>query len=446
MLPRYRWPAPPHTLIRNDKGYSMLKILHTSDWHLGRALYGRKRYEEFEQFLRWMTDTIRTHAVDVLLIAGDIFDTTTPSNRAQQLYYRFLGEVGRTACRHVVIVAGNHDSPSFLDAPRELLKALDVHVMGAISDNPDDEVLLLRGADNTPELLVCAVPYLRDRDIRTAEAGESLADKEQKMLSGIRAHYAAVSARAEALRSSCGVAVPIIGTGHLFTAGGQTVEGDGVRDLYVGSIAHVPAGIFPALLDYVALGHLHVPQRVGDSDRVRYSGSPLAMGFGEARQQKSVCLLTLPTPPAPTAIAINSNNSTTALQLELLPVPVFQALERLSGDWPALQARLLELVAQDAASWLEITYTGTALMPDLREQLDALIAGTALEILRVRNSQISTAALARNRVDEALEDLDVNDVFERCLLARDVPEAQQQTLREAYAETLAGLQQQDHQA
>lgn len=453
----------------------MLKILHTSDWHLGRALYGRKRYEEFEQFLHWMTATIRTQAVDVLLIAGDIFDTTTPSNRAQQLYYRFLGEVGRTACRHVVIVAGNHDSPSFLEAPRELLKALDVHVIGAFSGNPDDEVLLLRGADNAPELLVCAVPYLRDRDIRTAEAGESLADKEQKMLSGIRAHYAEVGARAEALRRSCGVAVPIVGTGHLFTAGGQTVEGDGVRDLYVGSIAHVPAGIFPAVLDYVALGHLHVPQRVGASDRVRYSGSPLAMGFGEARQQKSVCLLTLHLPgaapaPAESASGFNTsalnnnafNNSalnnhsaettgtnpahTTALQLELLPVPVFQALERLSGDWPVLQARLLELAALGAASWLEITYTGAALMPDLRERLDALIAGTTLEILRVRNLQISSHALACSQVDEALEDLDVHDVFARCLLARAVPEAQQDTLREAYAETLAALYQRDQQA
>ena len=94
-----------------------LKILHTSDWHLGRRLYGRLRYEEFEAFLQWLKDTISAQQVDILIVAGDIFDTMTPSNKAQALYYEFLGKVSRSCCQHVVIVAGNHDSPTFLDAP-----------------------------------------------------------------------------------------------------------------------------------------------------------------------------------------------------------------------------------------------------------------------------------------------------------------------------------------
>ena len=141
-----------------------MNLLHTSDWHLGRALYGRKRYEEFAAFLDWLADTIERERIDVLLVAGDVFDTSAPSNRAQGLYYRFLCRVAASSCRHVVVVAGNHDSPSFLNAPRELLKELHVHVVGSSTpDHPEDEVLVLRNAQDAPELIVCAVPYLRDR-------------------------------------------------------------------------------------------------------------------------------------------------------------------------------------------------------------------------------------------------------------------------------------------
>ena len=118
-----------------------MRILHTSDWHLGRPLYGRKRYQEFETFLDWLAATIDHEKVDVLLVAGDIFDTSTPGNRAQELYYRFLCRVAGSCCGHVVIIAGNHDSPSFLNAPRELLRALNVHVIGAMTENPEDEVI-----------------------------------------------------------------------------------------------------------------------------------------------------------------------------------------------------------------------------------------------------------------------------------------------------------------
>ncbi|MDL1867168.1 exonuclease subunit SbcD, partial [Betaproteobacteria bacterium PRO4] len=234
-----------------------MKILHTSDWHIGKTLYGRKRYDEFEAFLTWLIETIEQEQVDALLIAGDIFDTSTPGNRAQQLYYRFLHRVAASSCRHVVIIAGNHDSPSFLSAPRELLKALDVHVTGSLSGDPADEVLILHNTAGVAELIVCAIPHLRDRDIRLAEAGESMQDKSRKLIEGIRDHYATVINQARLQRAALSPAIPIITMGHLFVAGGQTIEGDGVRELYVGSLAHVPAGIFPADMDYLALGHLH---------------------------------------------------------------------------------------------------------------------------------------------------------------------------------------------
>jgi exonuclease SbcD len=408
-----------------------MNILHTSDWHIGRTLYGRKRYEEFEAFLTWLAETIQHNEIDALLVAGDVFDTSAPSNRAQELYYRFLCRVAASSCRHVVVVAGNHDSPSFLNAPRELLKALDIYVVGSSTESPEDEVLVLRNEQDVPELIVCAVPYLRDKDIRVAEAGESVEDKERKLLDGIRTHYKAVSALAEQKREALGADIPIIGMGHLFTAGGQTVDGDGVRELYVGSLAHVTAGIFPASLDYLALGHLHVPQKVNGSETIRYSGSPLPMGFGEAKQQKSVCQVEF---------------HSTAASVQLIDVPVFQRLERVMGDWDGISNRILELSATNFQGWLEVIYDGTEVIGDLRERLEAATSGTQMEILRIKNNRIIDRVLGRIHEEETLDDLNVNDVFERCLAVHDVPEEQRPELLRAYQETVSSLYEDDVQA
>lgn len=412
-----------------------MKLLHTSDWHLGRALYGRKRYDEFTAFLDWLAAAIVEHEVDVLLVAGDIFDTCTPSNRAQALYYDFLCRVAASSCRHVVVIAGNHDSPTFLNAPRALLKALQVHVIGSACEDPADEVLVLHDATGQPELIVCAVPYLRDRDVRIAAAGESVEDKERKLLEGIRNHYAEVVTLAEQQRARMRPDVPLVGMGHLFTAGGQTIEGDGVRELYVGSLAHVTAGIFPDSLDYVALGHLHVPQKVGGFEARRYSGSPIPMGFGEAGQQKSVCL-----------VALEPSDDRPRVTVELLPVPVLQPLARLRGDWNTLSQRIEAMKADDATTWLEIIYSGELISSDLRDQLGALVQGSRLEILRVKNQRVTDRALAQMADEETLDDLSVDDVFGRCLAAHDVPAEQRPELLAAYREAVKALQEGDLRA
>jgi len=405
-----------------------MKILHTSDWHIGRTLYGRKRYEEFEAFLNWLIDTIRQEQIDALLIAGDVFDTSTPSNRAQELYYRFLCRVATSACRHVVVIAGNHDSPTFLNAPKELLRALDVHVIGSSTESAGDEVLLLQNHDGCPELIVCAVPYLRDRDIRVAEVGESIDDKERKLIEGIRAHYFEVCELAEQKRNTLDVEIPIIAMGHLFTAGGQTIDGDGVRELYVGSLAHVTSGIFPECIDYLALGHLHVPQLVNGSNVMRYSGSPLPMGFGEAKQEKSVCLVEFTGKHA---------------KVELLKVPVFKRLERIRGAWDEIAARLLEISASQSDAWLEIVYEGEDVAGDLRERVEEISAGALMEVLRIKNNRVIDRVLSRSHDQEKLDDLNVNDVFERCLVMHGVSEDQRPELLRAYQETINSLYEED---
>ena len=408
-----------------------IKVLHTSDWHIGRALHNRRRYDEYEAFLGWLASLIEAESIDVLLVAGDVFDSAMPSNRAQELYYRFLRRVTARADRHVVIIAGNHDSPTFLDAPRELLKCLNVHVVGCASEDPEDELIVIAGQDTEPRLIVCAVPYLRDRDIRTAEAGESVEDKERKIVEGIRVHYRRVCEAAEAKRACLGKPVPIVAMGHLFAAGGRTADGDGVRDLYIGSLAQVRADVFPPCIDYLALGHLHIPQIVGGSDVIRYSGSPLPIGFNEAGQGKSVVLVEF-SDRAPAVAAI--------------PVPVFQKLRTLRGDWPAIAREIDALKAQGSSAWLEIVYEGEEIAGSLRERLDEAVMGSALEILCVKNSRVLEKALTGMESDEALADLDVTDVFARCLDAHEVPGEQRPGLLTAYGEVVASLAEADPRA
>jgi exonuclease SbcD len=406
-----------------------MKILHTSDWHLGRSLYGRRRATEFEQFFDWLLGCIQSERIDILLVAGDIFDTATPSNQVQELYYRFLCRVAATDCRHVVIIAGNHDSPSLLNAPKGLLRSLNVHVIGCMTEAPADEVLVLDDANGRPQLIVCAVPYLRDRDIRRAEAGETIEDKDRKLVTGIGDHYRLVAAAALAsARSTAGGNIPLVAMGHLFTTGGQTGQGDGTRELYVGSLGQVRADIFPECFDYLALGHLHAPQRVMGSDVRRYSGSPLPMSFGEAGQQKIVLVVTV---------------DSRGLTVEEKVVPCFQRLATVAGDWDAIQRRIAALKEDGVPVWLEVMFQGDELVADLQERVRELTAGTALEILRIKDLRLAAGTLSRAVWEETLDDLEVSDVFGRCLLAHQIPAEQQEELMTLFQETVNSLHDED---
>jgi len=405
-----------------------LKLLHTSDWHLGRALHGRKRHAEHQAFLEWLAALIETEDIDVLLVAGDVFDNSTPGNVAQELYYRFLCRVAASSRRHVVITAGNHDSPSFLNAPGDLLKFLNIHVVGCACPSPEEELVTIAGADGEPRLIVCAVPYLRDRDIRTAEAGESVEDKERKIIEGIRDHYRKVYDAARSKNSRLKSPVPIVVMGHLYAAGGKTVDGDGVRELYIGTLLHVGTDVFPPDIDYVALGHLHIPQTVSGLGRIRYSGSPLPIGFGEGTQEKSVMLVEFP------------GSASRATEIS---VPRFRELMTLRGDWQTIVQNLEDLKSRGSNAWLEVIYEGNEMIGNMRALLDETVAGTGMEILRVRNNRILEHALKRMTANETLEDLDTTDVFKRCLEAHEIPEEKRSALMDAYREILVSLNEQD---
>ncbi|MBF0343648.1 MAG: exonuclease SbcCD subunit D C-terminal domain-containing protein [Nitrospirae bacterium] len=401
-----------------------MKIIHTSDWHIGHSLYGRKRYDEFEAFFKWLAELIEREGVDALLVAGDVFDNSAPGNRAQELYYRFLWRVASSTCRHVVITAGNHDSPYLLNAPRELLRALNVHVVGYATELPEQEVIVLTDPSGVAELIVCAVPYLRERDVRTVDSGESVQDKHQKLVEGISVHYNVVCQRAVQIRSTLDSTVPIVAMGHLFTSGGRCVDGDGVRQLYIGTLAQIGAGVFPSSIDYLALGHLHVPQKLEGSETRRYCGSPLSMGFSSAMQDNYVL-----------SVEIGTNRTT----VSSIPVPRFQALECICGDWKTINRRIDELKAEGSKAWLEVVYEGDELVSDLRQRLEGAVNGTGLEVLRIKNNRLIERTMKRFVTGETLDDLDEYDVFTRCLDAHEVPDVQRQELLSTYREAVTAI-------
>jgi exonuclease SbcD len=405
-----------------------VKVLHTSDWHIGRALYGRKRYQELELFLDWLIGCIESEGIEALLVAGDIFDNGTPSNRALELYYRFLCRCAGAGCRHVLVTAGNHDSPSLLNAPREVLRYLNIHVIGCMAEAAEDELVVLHDSKGKPALIVCAVPYLRDRDIRRAEPGETFEDKGRKLVEGIRDHYRKVGDAAMAKSVALGGGLPIVAMGHLFASGGRTTDGDGVRELYVGTLGQVRADCFPACFDYLALGHLHVAQRVSGSEVRRYSGAPLPMSFGEAGHRKIVLVL---------------NVDGNGVAVKEIAVPCFQRLATVRGDWIRITERIEELKRDSSSVWLEVVYEGDEIIGDLQERLRELVDGTSLEILRSKNMRLVERTLSRMAAEETLDDLSVDDVFARCLAAHDLPAEEQGELAAVFREAVLALQEDD---
>ena len=404
-----------------------MRILHTSDWHLGRALNRHQRYPEFEKFLLWLSQTIISNQIEALLVAGDIFDTTTPGNRAQELYYRFLCRIAGSCCRNIIITAGNHDSPTFLEAPKELLKALNIHVIGNPCQDVADEVILLKNSQNEPEAIVCSVPYLRDRDIRISVAGESIEDKSANLISGIKDHYARVAQIALDYQSDH-PDLPIIGMGHLFTAGGQTVKDDGTRDLYVGTLAHISAGELPQCFDYLALGHLHQAQIVNHNEAWRYSGSPIQMSFAEAGQTKKVIMLEF------------NGKKPTIIEL---PVPCFQPLAKVCGNFAEITACIEKLKAEQSNAWLEVEYNGSEIEAALSARLQEQIKDSNLEIKVTRDRTVLDKVMQQSHTNETLDDISVNEVFLRCLDANGVPEEQRQELIHSYNEIVSQIHEED---
>lgn len=378
--------------------------------------------------MKWLAELIREEQIDVILVAGDIFDTTTPSNRASELYYQFLNMVNEIPGLQIIITAGNHDSPSLLNAPQELLKHLHIHVFGSIPEDPENEIIVINDDQNQPSLIVCAVPYLRDRDIRLSEPGESIEEKTRKLENGIQDHYQKIGEIAKSKRDKLGKYIPIVAMGHLFVSGGMTVDGDGVRELYVGNLARIRAENLCNGIDYFALGHLHVPQIVSGNDTIRYCGSPLAHGFGDACQRKQV-------------VIVDFESGSPVIRTE--PVPKFRDIRTLHGDIGMIEDEILSLRTLDHPIWIEAVVSGTLPPTMVQNHLRDITNGTNVQIIWIKSRETESFVYNHGEEVESLKDLSEMDVFRCCLDTKEISVESRQELEDAFLEILHEMHEED---
>ncbi len=368
-----------------------MKLLHTSDWHLGQNFMGKSRKEEHQSFLLWLLEVIQRESINILIVSGDIFDTGTPPNYALELYYNFLKSLSKISSLYkTIITAGNHDSIATLKAPKQLLKSLNIDIITS-GDELEEEVITIE-VDNKLQAIICAVPFLRDSVIREAISGETISQKEQMTNSGIRAYYENSYNKALTLRGDKNI--PIIATGHLTTVGSRTSEGE--RDIYIGGTIDIGGGYLGELFDYVALGHLHINQKVGGLDHVRYSGSPIPLSFSEAKTTHKVNIVT----------------TGDSVVVDEIDIPLARELRVLRGNCEDIKKALKKI--GDIECWIEIYVNDDNPLlanQEIRELASSL--GLILLAVKIEKSEIMLKSKEMRAI--SLDDVSEEDVFKKRL-------------------------------
>ncbi len=371
-----------------NKSDDTLRVLHTADWHLGKTLNDQSRDEEHLLFLNWLLKIIDEGAVDVLVIAGDVFDSPNPPQLAQTRYYDFVSQLYKNTNCSLIVTAGNHDSPLQLEAPRQVLHALGAHVVGFLPENPASRLIVLPSPDN-PRLVIAAIPFLRDRDLRKGYAGQDASDIQQALTAGIKRRY---EETAEAAIKWSEKGVPVLATGHLTVMGAS--KSDSEREIHIGGLGDVGADVFPDIFSYVALGHLHRPQT--PDNRVCYSGSPIALSFSEANDTKEVQILDF------------ANG--TLKEHTPIPVPVFRKLAQIRTPWNDLSESISSFNPDtgNLETWVEVIVKDASLGEDINEVVQNLVAERNFQVLKVLRESVGLPDdidIEGQSDDEAIEKL-----------------------------------------
>ena len=400
-----------------------MKILHTSDWHLGASLKTQKRYDEFEKVLPWLLETIKKENVQALLVAGDIFDTGIPPNRATELYFDFLAKLSTTKVSSIIITAGNHDSATYIEAPASVLKHLKVHVFGkSVPDSPESHLIPLREEDGSIAAIVAAIPFPRDRDIRQAVSGESVEEQYQSRQNCIIKLYENVCKCAKEKYPG----VPLIATGHFYASGGKVSMDNEIGTLTGTSIADLPDSI-----SYLALGHLHSPQKIEGKINCYYSGSLLQMSYGETDNAKSILLL---------------DSSDLTAEPQKISVPVYQRMEKISGDHTEIFARIDELITLKTSVWLYVENTGD-FDPSLQTKLENKCNGTELVLISSKNMADNPAICSRKPgSSKKLSELTPEEVFTQMLNSKKYEKEFHNSLLTAFREVVTEVENADPNA
>ena len=414
-----------------------MRIIHTSDWHLGQYFYGKSRANEHQQFLNWLIAQVSNHDIDAIIVAGDIFDTSTPPSYAREMYFDFIAKLHLTQCQ-LIILAGNHDSVAMLAESQAVLASLSTRVITQaipVSIAEDElatvtseasvdtkalsqQVFPLTNADGQATAIICAIPFVRPRDIIKSRAGQSARDKQQSLQQAISDHYQVLYQHAVKLaklvKQEQGSAIPIIATGHL-TALGVSVsdsKSDSVRDIYIGSLEAFPASAFPPA-DYIALGHIHRAQKIAKSEHIRYCGSPIALSFDEAKQDKRVLMVEF--------------QSGKLDNVSDIIVPCFQPLYMVKTSVDGIESSLKETLTEFEAlqskidlpmavkAWLDIEIDNGDHLSDLSQRVSELVVDMPFEVLLVRRCKKARQrrqAKLSGEDNSTLSELSLMEVFD----------------------------------
>lgn len=387
-----------------------MRVLHTSDWHLGHTLHDLGRWREHDAFLDWLIETLGRESVDVMLLTGDIFDSANPSAQSTQRWFSFLAEVRRRyPLLDLIVVGGNHDSAARMDAPRPILESMNIHILGGLPRHADgavrldDVIIPISGADGEVAGWVAAVPFLRPGDLPRVSSDAATA--EGRLVAGMRVLYRQLLGALEEKRQPGQAAIV---TGHCLMAGAMLSE-HSERKIQGGNQDALPADVFGDGVTYVALGHLHLAQAVGH-ENVRYAGSPLPLSMAEAGYKHEVRLLDV-------------QDGAVVSQQALYPPRVVDML-RIPADKPGTIAEIMPELAklparkadddEDMLPFVEVRVALDQPIPGLRRQVQEAMADRAARLVKLTVSFTGGGdALADTVLVERLRDIQPEEVFVR---------------------------------
>ena len=409
-----------------------MRFIHTADWHLGNSLFNIDRTKEFDAFLHWLKDEIVKTNADALVMAGDVFDVANPPVNSRKQYNKFLASLLGTNCRNVIIVGGNHDSGALLDSEKDILDALNIHVVGSLNNISPEKIedIVFEIKDETDNVigLCCAVPFAREIELRNYykdKVGQGeLSDCAYGALYSLTKDAAAKKAARNmtAAQKACGKKIPIIATGHLYASGlegrlenidTETRSDDGRRtiDDVIGNLGSVHVSVFPDEFAYVALGHIHYTTMVAKNPNVRYSGSPFVLGFDEAHIPHHVLLVDVD--------ANAEKNKQT--KVEAIEVPSFFNYRRISGTVAEIKNALEKYEDSNTPTFLELYYkreNGVSINDELFETIKNLPENVFVVNKKPQPSVQTNNNFYQSLDNDEIKNLAPEEIFKNLILSK----------------------------
>ncbi len=402
-----------------------MKILHTADWHIGKNLLKVPLDQDFLHFSEWLKSYLFEEKIDVLMVSGDIFDYANPSHQDLKTYYKLLIDIQKSGVQ-TIITGGNHDSPGLLNGPREILNSLNITVLGSfISDHPERHLVPVY-KNNELMCIVLAVPYLREKDLRMSKsANENIFEQDNS--AAVKAIYDELTLLAKKLYPEN---TPLLAMGHLHLYGSLTSDSE--REIHIGNLNGLPSHIFNENIEYIALGHIHKPQKIKGLHPIYYSGSPIFLDFSEKDYSKQVILLEL--------------NKGEKIEIKTVPIPGLRKMIKIAGniDMVMSKLKLLETKVEVLPTFVELEIEAGEDSYNDKKKVTEIVElyedSTSLKILKTRivNENLEYSML-HDDVLLKIEEMDPLQVFRHLLEVRSIQGDKKLKLEKAYVELLEGL-------